>query len=134
MLIKVENASEFIIRNQIIDSEDVFVAISQYGETADTIAAMELAKEKQALIYGICNTVGSTISRMSHAGSYIHAGQEIGIASTKAFTTQVVILTLMALQLADYRGHISKSQLRDRKSTRLNSSHVAISYAVFCLK
>lgn len=109
--VEVEYASEFRYRNPIIGSEDVFVAISQSGETADTIAAIELAKEKQALIYGICNTVGSTISRMSHAGSYIHAGQEIGIASTKAFTTQVVILTLMALQLADYRGHISKSQL-----------------------
>ena len=109
--VEVEYASEFRYRNPIIGSEDVFVAISQSGETADTIAAIELAKEKQALIYGICNSVGSTISKMSHAGSYIHAGQEIGIASTKAFTTQVVILTLMALQLADYRGHLSKSQL-----------------------
>lgn len=109
--VEVEYASEFRYRNPIIDNKDVFVAISQSGETADTIAAIELAKENQALVYGICNSVGSTISRMSHAGSYTHAGQEIGIASTKAFTTQVVILTLMALQLADYKGNLSKSQL-----------------------
>lgn len=109
--VEVEYASEFRYRNPIIGSEDVFVAISQSGETADTIAAIELAKEKQAMIYGICNSVGSTISQMSHAGSYTHAGQEIGIASTKAFTTQVVILTLMALQLADYKGNLSKSEL-----------------------
>ena len=109
--VEVEYASEFRYRNPIIDSDDVFVAISQSGETADTIAAIELAKENRALIYGICNSVGSTISKMSDAGSYTHAGQEIGIASTKAFTTQVVILTLMALQLADYKGNLSKSQL-----------------------
>lgn len=109
--VEVEYASEFRYRNPIIGSEDIFVAISQSGETADTIAAIELAKEKQALIYGITNSVGSTISKMSHAGSYTHAGQEIGIASTKAFTTQVVILTLMALQIADYKGNLSKSQL-----------------------
>lgn len=109
--VEVEYASEFRYRNPIIGSEDVFVAISQSGETADTIAAIELAKDKQALIYGICNSVGSTISKMSHAGSYTHAGQEIGIASTKAFTTQVTILTLMALQLANFKGNLSKSQL-----------------------
>lgn len=109
--VSVEYASEFRYRKPVIGNEDVFVAISQSGETADTIAAIELAKEKQALIYGICNSVGSTISKMSHAGSYTHAGQEIGIASTKAFTSQVVILTLMALQLADYKGNLSKSDL-----------------------
>lgn len=109
--VEVEYASEFRYRNPIIGSDDVFVAISQSGETADTIAAIELAKDKQALIYGVCNVVGSTISKLSHAGSYTHAGQEIGIASTKAFTSQVVILTLMALQLADYKGNISKSEL-----------------------
>lgn len=109
--VEVEYASEFRYRNPIIGESDVFVAISQSGETADTIAAIELAKERQALIYGICNVVGSTISRMSHAGSYTHAGPEIGIASTKAFTTQVVILTLMALQLAGNKGTLSKSQL-----------------------
>lgn len=111
--VEVEYASEFRYRNPIIGENDVFVAISQSGETADTIAAIELAKERQALIYGICNVVGSTISRLSHAGSYTHAGPEIGIASTKAFSTQVVILTLMALQLADYRGTLSKSQLHE---------------------
>lgn len=109
--VSVEYASEFRYRKPVIGNEDVFVAISQSGETADTIAAIELAKEKQALIYGISNSVGSTISKMSHAGSYTHAGQEIGIASTKAFTAQVVILTLMALQLADYKGNLSKSDL-----------------------
>ncbi|MFA5619762.1 MAG: glutamine--fructose-6-phosphate transaminase (isomerizing) [Weeksellaceae bacterium] len=109
--VSVEHASEFRYRKPVIGNEDVFVAISQSGETADTIAAIELAKEKQAFIYGIVNSVGSTISKMSHAGSYTHAGQEIGIASTKAFTAQVVILTLMALQLADYKGNLSKSQL-----------------------
>ncbi len=109
--VSVEYASEFRYRKPVIGNEDVFVAISQSGETADTIAAIELAKHKQALIYGICNSVGSTISKMSHAGSYTHAGQEIGIASTKAFTSQVVILTLMALQLADYKGNLSKTQL-----------------------
>lgn len=111
--VEVEYASEFRYRNPIIGENDVFVAISQSGETADTIAAIELAKERQSLIYGICNVVGSTISRLSHAGSYTHAGPEIGIASTKAFSTQVVILTLMALQLADYRGTLSKSQLHE---------------------
>ncbi|HLS29421.1 MAG TPA: glutamine--fructose-6-phosphate transaminase (isomerizing) [Flavobacteriaceae bacterium] len=109
--VSVEYASEFRYRKPVIGNEDVFVAISQSGETADTIAAVELAKEKQALIYGISNSVGSTISKMSHAGSYTHAGQEIGIASTKAFTSQVTILTLMALQLADYKGNLSKSHL-----------------------
>lgn len=111
--VEVEYASEFRYRNPIIGENDVFVAISQSGETADTIAAIELAKDRQALIYGICNVVGSTISRLSHAGSYTHAGPEIGIASTKAFSTQVVILTLMALQLAYYRGTLSKSQLHE---------------------
>lgn len=109
--VEVEYASEFRYRKPIIDAEDVFVAISQSGETADTIAAIELAKNHQALIYGVCNVIGSTISKISHAGSYTHAGTEIGIASTKAFTSQVTILTLMALQLADYRGSISRSEL-----------------------
>ncbi|HTO16253.1 MAG TPA: glutamine--fructose-6-phosphate transaminase (isomerizing) [Edaphocola sp.] len=107
----VEHASEFTYRNPVIGNEDVFIAISQSGETADTIAAIEVAKSKQALIYGISNSIGSTISKMSHAGSYTHAGLEVGIASTKAFTAQVVILTLMALQLADYKGNLSKSSL-----------------------
>lgn len=107
--VEVEYASEFRYRNPIITNRDVIIAISQSGETADTIAAIEMAKEKDALIYGICNVVGSTIARMTDAGSYIHAGPEIGVASTKAFTGQLALLTLMALQLAHKRGTISNS-------------------------
>jgi glucosamine--fructose-6-phosphate aminotransferase (isomerizing) len=107
--VEVEYASEFRYRNPIITNRDVILAISQSGETADTIAAIELAKEKDALVYGICNVVGSTIARMTDAGSYIHAGPEIGVASTKAFTGQLSLLTLMALQLAHKRGAISNS-------------------------
>lgn len=107
---EVEYASEFRYRNPIITNRDVVIAISQSGETADTIAALELAKEKDALLYGICNVVGSTIARMTHAGSYIHAGPEIGVASTKAFSGQVTLLTLMALLLAHKRGTISTSK------------------------
>jgi glucosamine--fructose-6-phosphate aminotransferase (isomerizing) len=107
--VEVEYASEFRYRNPIISNRDVVLAISQSGETADTIAAIELAKEKDALVYGICNVVGSTIARMTDAGSYIHAGPEIGVASTKAFTGQISLLTLMALQLAHKRGTISNS-------------------------
>lgn len=106
---EVEYASEFRYRNPIITNRDVIIAISQSGETADTIAAIELAKEKEALVYGICNVVGSSIARMTDAGSYIHAGPEIGVASTKAFTGQLTLLTLMALQLAHKRGTISNS-------------------------
>jgi glucosamine--fructose-6-phosphate aminotransferase (isomerizing) len=106
---EVEYASEFRYRNPIITERDIVLAISQSGETADTIAAIELAKEKDALVYGICNVVGSTIARMTDAGSYIHAGPEIGVASTKAFTGQLTLLTLMALQLAHKRGTISNS-------------------------
>ncbi len=106
---EVEYASEFRYRNPIITNQDVIIAISQSGETADTLAALELAKEKDALTYGICNVVGSSIARTTSAGSYIHAGPEIGVASTKAFTGQVTLLTLMALQLAHKRGTIAKS-------------------------
>ena len=109
MRVEVEYASEFRYRNPIITERDVVLAISQSGETADTIAAIELAKEKGALVYGICNVVGSSIARMTDAGSYIHAGPEIGVASTKAFTGQLTLLTLMALQLAHKRGTISNS-------------------------
>lgn len=109
MRVEVEYASEFRYRNPIITERDVVLAISQSGETADTIAAIELAKEKGALVYGICNVVGSSIARMTDAGSYIHAGPEIGVASTKAFTGQLTLLTLMALQLAHKRGSISNS-------------------------
>jgi glucosamine--fructose-6-phosphate aminotransferase (isomerizing) len=110
--VEVEYASEFRYRNPIIGPKDVVIAISQSGETADTLAAIELAKDRQALIYGICNVIGSSIARASHAGSYTHAGPEIGVASTKAFSTQVSILTLMALQIAQSRGTISTSKLR----------------------
>lgn len=107
--VEVEYASELRYRNPIITEKDVVIAISQSGETADTLAAIELAKEKGALIYGIVNVVGSSIARISDAGSYIHAGPEIGVASTKAFTGQVTLLTMMAMSLAYKRGTISKS-------------------------
>ncbi len=110
--VEVEYASEFRYRNPIISESDVIIAISQSGETADTLAAIELAKERQALIYGIVNVIGSSIARTSHAGSYVHAGPEIGVASTKAFSAQVTILTLIALQLAQSKGTISVSRLR----------------------
>lgn len=110
--VEVEYASEFRYRNPIINESDVMLAISQSGETADTLAAIDLAKERQALIYGICNVIGSSIARASHAGSYTHAGPEIGVASTKAFSTQVTILTLLALQIAESKGSINTSYLR----------------------
>lgn len=108
--VEVEYASEFRYRNPIISEKDIVIAISQSGETADTLAALELAKEKGATIYGICNVVGSSIARATDAGSYTHAGPEIGVASTKAFTAQITILALMALSLADKKGSINKSR------------------------
>lgn len=111
--VEVEYASEFRYRNPIINESDVIMAISQSGETADTLAAIELAKSKGALIYGICNVIGSSIARTSHAGSYTHAGPEIGVASTKAFCTQITILTLIALQIAQEKGTVSTSKLRE---------------------
>lgn len=108
--VEVEYASEFRYRNPIINEDDVVIAISQSGETADTLAALELAKSKGATIIGICNVVGSSISRVTDAGSYTHAGPEIGVASTKAFTAQVTVLYLMALRLAHKRGAISESK------------------------
>jgi len=107
--VEVEYASEFRYRNPIIRETDVVLAISQSGETADTLAALELAKEKGATILGICNVVGSSIPRLTHAGSYTHAGPEIGVASTKAFTTQVVVLILMALRIAKQKGTLSNT-------------------------
>ena len=107
--VEVEYASEFRYRNPLIYEDDVVIAISQSGETADTIAAVELAKQKGATVIGICNDVGSTLARATHAGSYTHAGPEIGVASTKAFTAQVTVLTLMALCLARRKGTISLS-------------------------
>ena len=111
--VEVEYASEFRYRNPIITENDVVIAISQSGETADTRAALELAKSKGALTYGICNVVGSSISRLTDAGSYTHAGPEIGVASTKAFTTQVSILALMALDLAEIKGTLSESKFNE---------------------
>ncbi len=107
--VEVEYASEFRYRNPIINEGDILVAISQSGETADTLAAIELAKSKGAIIIGVNNVVGSSISRASHAGAYTHAGPEIGVASTKAFTAQVTVLTLMALTIAHKKGTISSS-------------------------
>ncbi|WP_438968628.1 glutamine--fructose-6-phosphate transaminase (isomerizing) [Nonlabens sp.] len=108
--VEVEYASEFRYRNPIIDKDDVLIAISQSGETADTMAAIKLAKENGAFVFGVCNVVGSSISREAHAGAYTHAGPEIGVASTKAFTTQITVLTLIALQLAKKKGKISTSE------------------------
>jgi glucosamine--fructose-6-phosphate aminotransferase (isomerizing) len=108
--VEVEYASEFRYRNPIICEKDIVIAISQSGETADTLAAIDLAKSKGATILGICNVVGSSIARSTHAGTYTHAGPEIGVASTKAFTAQVAILTLLALQIANVKGTIAKSR------------------------
>jgi glucosamine--fructose-6-phosphate aminotransferase (isomerizing) len=108
---EVEYASEFRYRDPIIQPGDIVIAISQSGETADTLAAIELAKEKGAFIFGVCNVVGSTISRATHSGAYTHAGPEIGVASTKAFTAQVAVLYLIALSVADKRGTIAKERL-----------------------
>jgi len=105
--VEVEYSSEFRYRNPIIHKDDIVIAISQSGETADTLAAIEMAKEQGAFIYGICNAVGSSIPRLSHSGSYTHCGPEIGVASTKAFTSQLVVLTLMALAIAKEKKSIS---------------------------
>ena len=107
--VEVEYASEFRYRDPVINSDDVIIAISQSGETADTLAAIELAKSKGAFIYGICNAVGSSIPRATHTGSYIHVGPEIGVASTKAFTGQVTVLTMLALTLAKEKGTITQN-------------------------
>ena len=110
--VEVEYASEFRYRNPIISENDVVIALSQSGETADTLAALSLAKKKGALTYGIVNVIGSSIARMTDCGSYIHAGPEIGVASTKAFTSQLVILSLMALNLAHRKGTINEADFR----------------------
>jgi len=109
--VEVEYASEFRYRNPIITEKDLVIAISQSGETADTMAAIELAKEKGATIFGICNVVGASIPRLTHAGVYTHAGPEIGVASTKAFTAQVSVLTLIAFYIAQQRGKITQSKM-----------------------
>ncbi len=107
--VEVEYASEFRYRNPVIHQDDVVIAISQSGETADTMAAIKLAKERGAFVFGVCNVVGSSISRETHAGAYTHAGPEIGVASTKAFTTQITVLSLIALKLAERKGTVSNS-------------------------
>lgn len=126
--VEVEYASEFRYRNPIITEKDIVIAISQSGETADTLAAIKLAKSKGALVFGVCNVVGSSIARESDAGAYTHAGPEIGVASTKAFTTQITVLALMALRLArakgtmtssDYRMHLQEMELIPRKVEQL---------------
>ena len=111
--VEVEYASEFRYRNPIINEKDVVLAISQSGETADSLAALELAKEKGATLLGICNVVGSSIPRLTHAGSYTHAGPEIGVASTKAFTTQIIVLILMAVKMAHKKGSITISKYHE---------------------
>lgn len=107
--VEVEYASEFRYRNPIINPGDIVIAISQSGETADTLAAIKLAKERGAFVFGVCNVVGASISRETHAGAYTHAGPEIGVASTKAFTTQITVLTMIALRLAKAKGTLSNS-------------------------
>lgn len=108
--VEVEYASEFRYRNPIISEKDIVIAISQSGETADTMAAIKMAKEKGAFVYGICNVVDSSISRVTDAGSYTHAGPEIGVASTKAFTAQLTVLSLIALKLGKHNGHLSNQE------------------------
>jgi len=109
--VEVEYASEFRYRNPIINQNDLVIAISQSGETADTMAAIEIAKSRGATIFGICNVIGASIPRITHAGVYTHAGPEIGVASTKAFTAQVTVLTLVALYIAQQRGSLTTSKL-----------------------
>jgi glucosamine--fructose-6-phosphate aminotransferase (isomerizing) len=108
--VEVEYASEFRYRNPIVNKGDVIFAISQSGETADTLVAIERAKDNGAFIYGIVNVVGSSIARVSHAGAYTHAGPEIGVASTKAFTAQVAVLTMIALKIAKEKGTLDQKR------------------------
>ncbi|NER14491.1 glutamine--fructose-6-phosphate transaminase (isomerizing) [Leptobacterium flavescens] len=140
--VEVEYASEFRYRNPIITEKDVVIAISQSGETADTMAAIKLAKSKGAFVFGVCNVVGSSISRETDAGAYTHAGPEIGVASTKAFTTQITVLTLIALRLArakgtmsssDYRLHLQELELIPEKveKTLLSDDHVKEISAIY---
>lgn len=111
--VEVEYASEFRYRNPVITDKDILIAISQSGETADTLAAIKLAKERGAFVFGVCNVVGSSIARETNAGAYTHAGPEIGVASTKAFTTQITVLTLIALKLAKAKGVFSESRYHE---------------------
>ncbi len=111
--VEVEYASEFRYRNPMIGPDDVVLAISQSGETADTLAAIQLAKDAGALVLGICNVAGSSISRETNAGVYTHAGTEIGVASTKAFTAQVTVLTMMAMMIGKEKGLISDERFAE---------------------
>jgi glucosamine--fructose-6-phosphate aminotransferase (isomerizing) len=111
--VEVEYASEFRYRNPVIGPNDVVIAISQSGETADTLAAIKLAKERGAFVFGVCNVVGSSIARETDAGAYTHAGPEIGVASTKAFTTQITVLTLLAIKLAKHKGVFSETRFHE---------------------
>src|SRR4029077_6727486 len=111
--VEVEYASEFRYRNPVIREGDVVIAISQSGETADTLAAIELAKSKGAVIFGVCNVVGSSIPRSTHAGAYTHAGPEIGVASTKAFTAQLIVLNMIALIVAQKKGTITEQKFHE---------------------
>lgn len=111
MPVEVEYASEFRYGNPVLNEKDIVISISQSGETADTLAAIQLAKEKGAFVYGICNVVGASIPRNTDSGTYIHVGPEIGVASTKAFTGQVTVLTLLALSVGQLRGAINEDQL-----------------------
>ena len=129
--VEVEYASEFRYRNPIISEKDLVIAISQSGETADTMAAIELAKAKGAAIFGICNVVGASIPRVTNAGVYTHAGPEIGVASTKAFTAQVTVLTLMAFYIAQQRGTITQSKLIEHL-TELNTIPELVEKALLC--
>ncbi len=112
--VEVEYASEFRYRNPVIREGDVVIAISQSGETADTLAAIELAKSKGAIIFGVCNVVGSSIPRATHAGAYTHAGPEIGVASTKAFTAQLTVLNMIALIVARTKGTIPEQKFQEQ--------------------
>jgi glucosamine--fructose-6-phosphate aminotransferase (isomerizing) len=128
--VEVEYASEFRYRNPIINKGDVVIAISQSGETADSLAAIKLAKECGAFVFGVCNVVGSSISRETHAGAYTHAGPEIGVASTKAFTTQITVLTMIALRLAKAKGTLSTSDFH-RYLNELETIPAKVSEALF---
>ena len=121
--VEVEYASEFRYRNPVIHADDVVIAISQSGETADTLAAVELARSKGAFIYGICNVVGSSIARATHSGTYIHVGPEIGVASTKAFTGQVTVLSMLALTIAKEKGSIPHKKYEE-KVQEIGRAHV----------
>ena len=129
--VEVEYASEFRYRNPVIGEGDVVIAISQSGETADTLAAMKLAKERGAFVFGICNVVGSSVARESHAGAYTHAGPEIGVASTKAFTTQLTLITLIGLRLGQIWGTISNKDF-DRVAIDLQALPLLIEKVLKC--